>query len=1039
MIKLLRKMQVNRLLTAIPMILFLSFSVVANAQTPDNVTTYSDENGWKLKVNGEDFFVKGMVWGYCPVGENYSYNLWGQSDEFIKKVLHQEFTLLQEAGVNTIRLFGIVPPRWITYIYEKYGVMTIVNHLMGRYGYNVGGVWIPNTNYQDELTRETLINDFVAMVEEFKDVKGVVMFALGNENNYGLHWSSFEIENLPKGEQHKGKAKYLYTMYNEAIAAAKKVNTNHPYSIVNGDIQYLDLIVEHCKEVDILGVNCYRGKSFTDLWERVDKEANIPVMFTEFGSDAFNAMTLQEEHLGQAEIVKANWEEIYNKAYGNGEEGNAIGGCQFQWRDEWWKYKQTENLDIHDKTASWSNGAGHFDYAQGFNNMNEEWFGVCAMGEPNEDGIYATHPRMAYDILKEMWTVDPYTTDKKIFNSKFAKIDMNSLHSLALMRSAKVEKQKSDKFKMVGGSIEGDLLFSGLSDNIEKNGKSGLDFSHGEMLFLDFEFQPTTKIKGDFTLNILGNVPNKPMEEYYGKRGETYVSVITTENEDGLMVSTDKEINDAERVEIYDFELIYNLSDNFDLKSFYHKPRYHWGYFGDFYGLMYEVTDMDGMDIWGEKAPYGIELAGKGTWDGFNLVAGPEVYWGANPKVIGKLPFHFGAFNFMLMHAEDFARAEGSAAATVATRRETRQSALYMITEAIPKTKLELGCIMAGSEKIGEDFKYYEDENIYHDEIKLEDTFGAKAKLTFNTLIGNLDISAKYSGLVADGGNPLQEFDSTIPSTESGNKYELEAGMLIPKGNWWFLPRGLYRKNLIDANPIIEATSDGTTLNPGLMPRNTDADPFAVLGNREAISGEFFITYDDTPASFFYAWDADKKEDAGLAFSIGGNFTRYPTETDAYLFYYQEGKTNASFGMGLPAEDVWMAKARIIMNPNPRFKFISNISGGKQQSSGDPSKDSAEFITMDAKFIFNKAYHLSMFAKKDAWGPLDWYRQFNITFPYQFGLDYSILIDNAKEYFYSSRIGVKTLFRTLNEDSPSNIDGLSDYEFQSGIYYSVNF
>ncbi|MBC8384620.1 MAG: hypothetical protein H8E57_03765, partial [Candidatus Cloacimonetes bacterium] len=53
MIKLLRKMQVNRLLTAIPMILFLSFSVVANAQTPDNVTTYSDENGWKLKVNGE--------------------------------------------------------------------------------------------------------------------------------------------------------------------------------------------------------------------------------------------------------------------------------------------------------------------------------------------------------------------------------------------------------------------------------------------------------------------------------------------------------------------------------------------------------------------------------------------------------------------------------------------------------------------------------------------------------------------------------------------------------------------------------------------------------------------------------------------------------------------------------------------------------------------------------------------------------------------------------------------------------------------------
>ena len=34
-------------------------------------------------------------------------------------------------------------------------------------------------------------------VEKYKDVRGVLMFALGNESNYGLSWSSFEIENLP--------------------------------------------------------------------------------------------------------------------------------------------------------------------------------------------------------------------------------------------------------------------------------------------------------------------------------------------------------------------------------------------------------------------------------------------------------------------------------------------------------------------------------------------------------------------------------------------------------------------------------------------------------------------------------------------------------------------------------------------------------------------------------------------------------------------------------------------------------------------------
>jgi hypothetical protein len=29
----------------------------------DKVTTYKDKNGWKLQVNGEDYFVKGVVWG----------------------------------------------------------------------------------------------------------------------------------------------------------------------------------------------------------------------------------------------------------------------------------------------------------------------------------------------------------------------------------------------------------------------------------------------------------------------------------------------------------------------------------------------------------------------------------------------------------------------------------------------------------------------------------------------------------------------------------------------------------------------------------------------------------------------------------------------------------------------------------------------------------------------------------------------------------------------------------------------------------------
>ncbi len=122
--------------------LALCLPQVSFAQS-DVVTTYKDENGWKLQVNGEDFFVKGVVWGYSPRGENYTYNLWDKGDDHIRKVLDYDFGLMSAAGINAIRTFGMIPPRWVTYIYQEHGIMSVINPLMGRYGYNIGGRWVP--------------------------------------------------------------------------------------------------------------------------------------------------------------------------------------------------------------------------------------------------------------------------------------------------------------------------------------------------------------------------------------------------------------------------------------------------------------------------------------------------------------------------------------------------------------------------------------------------------------------------------------------------------------------------------------------------------------------------------------------------------------------------------------------------------------------------------------------------------------------------------------------------------------------------------
>jgi fermentation-respiration switch protein FrsA (DUF1100 family) len=437
-----------------------------------------------------------------------------------------------------------------------------------------------------------------------------------------------------------------------------------------------------------------------------------------------------------------------------------------------------------------------------------------------------------------------------------------------------------------------------------------------------------------------------------------------------------------------------------------------------------------------------MEFIGHKFMPGLTVLAGPEVYWGANPKAIVKYDFGGRNFKYSLIHAEDFARADASTTATEATTRASRQTALTLETKIIPRTKLELGYLFSGSEKLDEKFYYYEDGTIYEDAIDWKDTQGAKAKLTTNLFGGSLlDASFSYAGLVADAGNSIREFNTTMPYSALGNKMELEAGLLLAFGNFWLLPRGLYRKNLLDSTPSIEPYIDGSSLYPGLSPRNRDKDPFAVLDNREALSGELFLTYDPTPASYFYAWDSDKKEDAPFAFSIGGNVTRYETITDAALFYYQEGNTNAPFGSGMPAEDLWLAKGRFVFNPNVNLKIIANIEGGKQQASGNPEGDSPKYLSLATDIVMAKKHFISAYAKKDAWGPLDWYRQFNISFPYQFMFDYSILIDNFLDKTMSSRLGFNTLVRALNDDSPTNENSelISDYEFQTGFYFRYEF
>ena len=399
----------------------LLFTLPGFAQ--DRIEIVSDSLGSRLTIDGKPFFMKGMNWDYFPIGTNYSYSLWEQSDDIVKTALEREMTLLKEMGVNVIRQYNTIPPRWIQYIYETYGIYTMINHSFGRYGLTINGTWYGNTDYCREDVRELLLNEVDNFVKTYQGTPGVLMYLLGNENNYGLFWTGAESEDLPVGENlHDRRARCLYELLNEATLRIKAVDASVPVAICNGDLQFLDMIADKCKAIDVLGVNSYRGDSFDVLFRTVKEKINKPLVLTEFGADAYNVVTQQEAQLEQAEILLNNWQEIYLNAAGMGESGNCIGGFTFQFSDGWWKFGQTTRLDVHDNHASWKNGGYKFDFVPGENNMNEEWFGICAKGKPDDKGLYQLMPRKAYAALSMIHHIDPYRSTPVTIAQSFDRV-----------------------------------------------------------------------------------------------------------------------------------------------------------------------------------------------------------------------------------------------------------------------------------------------------------------------------------------------------------------------------------------------------------------------------------------------------------------------------------------------------------------------------------------------------------------------------------------------------------------------------------------
>ncbi|RYZ49164.1 MAG: hypothetical protein EOP07_24795, partial [Proteobacteria bacterium] len=311
-------------------------------------------SGRQLLVDGKAFTIKGVCYNPVPKGAGeLSGTLFSNPTAAHLVALEQDFKLMQEAGINTIRTYSVIENAKVLALLNKYGLFVIVPVM------NV------HTTTDKEVKR---------IVNLLKNHRSTLMWQVGNEWNYNLLYGGWDYAKTAP-------------LVKNAGTIIKATDSSHPVMTNWGEIPS-KAIVDEFSMFDIWGLNIYRSKSFDDSFSKWKAVSTKPMFIGEYGADAFNALTNREDTNSQGIATEALTKEIMANLSATSSDKAALGGTIFEWNDEWWK-DQKGTQATHDNGGIAPGGGPYPD-----GTFNEEWWGVVDIDR---------NPRPAYNILKALW------------------------------------------------------------------------------------------------------------------------------------------------------------------------------------------------------------------------------------------------------------------------------------------------------------------------------------------------------------------------------------------------------------------------------------------------------------------------------------------------------------------------------------------------------------------------------------------------------------------------------------------------------------
>ena len=368
-------------------------------------------NHWQLLVDDKPYIIKAVTYTPTRVGQSPDegtllnwmeedhnkngkidgpYDAWVDKNSNGKRDANEpvvgDFQLMKDMGVNTIRLYiqpFEIKKEILRDLYKNYGIRVILGDFLGKYTLGSGASWYEGTDYENPQHQKNMLESVKKMVMEYKDEPYILMWLLGNENNYGVACNADK------------KPEAFFKFVNEAAKLIKSLDEKHPVAVANGDTLFLDIFAKNCPDVDIFGANAYRGDyGFGSFWEQVYDATGKAAFITEYGCPAYmETRGVKEAEKTQSDYHLGSWEDIEYNMIGGPGVGNALGGVIFEYLDEWWKAYEPY---MHDTESLFSG-----PFPEGL--MYEEWLGICGQGDDGANSPYLRILRESYYTYQELW------------------------------------------------------------------------------------------------------------------------------------------------------------------------------------------------------------------------------------------------------------------------------------------------------------------------------------------------------------------------------------------------------------------------------------------------------------------------------------------------------------------------------------------------------------------------------------------------------------------------------------------------------------